>query len=286
MSSAGKWLGEVGGIWQEDGKTYLSAQFLEREPYASAASWSLWFHWVKSRCLDLDPNVNGGRIRSLLRPGRMGQKTRVFLQADVDQIVERRADPANRKGDPAGLGYWVTDNEVYKLLRNVPSFGLVAGDLCFAAPKAAVESGFGTDSLIRMRTHPHPAFDQQINGGCIRCFKIHPQNRAASGGAVPVYPEQDTKLLATWRQEQQEKTADLTDSADPTEAAGPADPTLSWKTDTEIADAISWSIANWENRIKLSRVLKQFREAVPDAAQQSPRWDKDRKQRRLRWRLR
>jgi hypothetical protein len=169
----GQWLAE--GIWQTPAaeKTPALVWFTTAyivEHHRDVASEPLWGQWAVRPAPELDPAVNGGRIRSLLVPSRRGgnYKTRVLLQEDVESIIRRRTDAKERERPPGKVGKWLTA-DIYQDVE----------DLWFTDPFAVGKYGVSRETLSNWRA-----------GGHVRWQDVPRLNRPKVGQAVLVVSAQ------------------------------------------------------------------------------------------------
>src|SRR5262245_5652960 len=63
--ATGKWLGN--GVFQmSDRRIGFARSYLEAT--VDSIHWRMWYEWIIVLCPDLDPNVNGGKIRAFRVP--------------------------------------------------------------------------------------------------------------------------------------------------------------------------------------------------------------------------
>jgi hypothetical protein len=254
--SAGEWIADS-LVWQQDGLLYFSKSYLQRSEYSVVVHPDLWGHWVKRcACGDLDQRVNRGRIRSLTVRGRRGRRTRVFLQADVKQIIHRRTDAQARTTDPSACGEWLSD-DLFQVTRAVPEMGLAVGEvLCEAAKLASM--GMTRKMVTYWRDRPNPSLDPALNGGRLRWLHIPKLCRGKNGLAkVYVYSRSDWKKILAGRPKLQ---------------PGDNGPRHG-KTTREVARQLGLDYCDQSrgDQLTLYTVLRKFREEVPTGAWQAVR---------------
>ncbi len=267
--TAGEWI-QDGLVWQQGGLLYFSRRYLAQK-HSAVVNPNLWARWVGQPCSDLDPSLNGGRLRSLTvrsQDGRPGKKELlVYAQPDVNQVIRRRTDMKAREADPAQRGEWLDDN-LFQLTRDVPEMGFKAGEVLCRDDKLATDAGVSDMTPVYWRRHAHPNLDPAVNGGRLRWLDVPKQHRSRGGrSTVPVSSRSDWKTIMAARIGQQQ--------------TGNALPR--GRTAAEVAQHFGLNYDDKGQRIGLSFVLRKLRDEFPAAAQQTRRWDDVHNQSREVW---
>lgn len=265
---AGEWI-EKSLVWQTDGLLYFTRRYLERPEYASVVSPMMWQKWVDAPCTDLDPRVNGGRIRHVRLNWRKGQDVFAYLQADVKEIIRRRTDAKARTTDPAEYGEWLND-QLFQLTRDVPDMKLRSGEILCRDDKLADEAGVSDMTPVYWRRYAHAKLDPAINEGKLRSLRVPKLGRSKGGRhTVPVSSRTDWKKIMADRLQRRQQAL-----------SRPA----SGQTAEEIATELHVEYDDKSQRLALSFVLRSFREQVPNAAHETTVWSNDHNQARTEWR--
>jgi hypothetical protein len=258
----GSWLPSAKGlIWRSgDGRLWFTAKVIRPDERYRILRHSALFNWAnKYPCPHLDPKDNDGFVHSLMVHDGTRIPFRVFLQTDLDRIVDRLSDAARRKTVPGDLGRWIT-NDIYQLKAPVPEMVLDIGELLYRDERLAEEIGVRMATLGDWRRNGHTALDKSVWSGRLRYLRIARPERLKGGpGKVIVSSQADGDTIREWREKQRQRAKDDTDRDGLTRA--------------ELAKHFGLHRGSWRDDQALSLVLAAFREDVPAGAWEKVLWD-------------